>query len=275
MVDFEIPGMGTKVAVFGPKEGEKYGSQGWSLKGLQCQEDAEKTNISKGLFKVLRDLQVEKAFAPHVAPASAQIAEIRDLKEEISLGKGISLYRNSGIPTDGIFLGKGHAFVMSGAGCPIIIARSGRHIAVAHAGRDSLIDRGTVVGEPTRESISVVYSLIEAFMDRGIGPEEVEMGMLFSIPVSVFGHDFDHKEHGEFNLALSMFIEDRWPESGSLHREDAVYPSLEGIFLSQAKEVGVQNAWTGHSLAGHQNLAHTRDGKSPARRNLIVVKRTS
>ena len=275
MCRFKIQELSVEVSAYCPKKGERNGSEGWSLRSLQTQDDVGRSNLSKGVYKVLKELHVERAFAPHVVPASANVININMLIESINLGGNVVLYRNSSVPADGVFLGTGHAFVMSSAGCPVIVAKAGRQMIVAHAGRDSLIDRGLVLGKPTRKLSSIVYAIMEAFSERGANADETSMCMLFSIPSSKFEHRFDHPEYGTYNRALSDFIENRWP-SGIRKNDNGVFLDLENIFLEQTREVGIhQNAWVDHSLAEHEHkdLAHTRDGKDPRRRNLIVVKR--
>jgi len=275
MFSEEIPQLGVQVVASCPGEAKKYSSHGWSLQTLQTIKDIWRSNIFKGVREVLRKMQVKRAFAPHVVPASANVVNINVLHEQIDLGKNIVLCRNNSVPADGVFLGKGHAFVMSSAGCPIIVAKAGRQMVVAHASRDSLIDRGAVMDNPSRRNVSVVQSIVKEFLDRGASLNEISMCMLLSIPADRFEHRFDHPKFGDYNTALAIFIDEKWPRSGTIHDNEGVFPNLEGIFLEQAKQVHVCSVWTEHPLAKHSELAHTRDGHpdSACRRNLIVVKR--
>lgn len=229
--------------------------------------------LVKGLRSVLKEIGVHKAFAPNVAESSAEIIGTDELKNEILIDRNITLHRNQSIPADGIFLNLGETFVMSSAGCPVIIATAGEQMIAAHAGRDSLIDRGAVIGEPTRSNLSVVYSIIGAFIKKGFRPSEIKMWMLFSIPPAKFKHDLNHWEHGEQNRALAEFVS-KWCPNGVTRKNGSIFLNLEEIFLQQAHMYGVQNALAMHSLTQFPAMAHTHDeSKNPKRRNLIVIKR--
>lgn len=252
-----------------------HGLSDWSLKSMQNQQDADNNlPLVDGLYVVLHQIGVRKAYAPNVVPASAQIIESSLLKP-IDLGNDVFLHRDRNIPADGVFLKPGEAFVMSGAGCPIIIATGGEHMVVAHAGRDSLIHRGAVIGKPTRKHISVVHSIVDAFMERGIPADEIAVCMKFSIPTDAFEHQFDHPQFGEYNRALAMFVDKRWPGCTSRKNGNGMFLSLECVFLKQTIEAGIHRWVAEKSLTECTDLAHTRDGKDPNRRNLIVVKRCS
>ncbi|MCX6787164.1 MAG: hypothetical protein NTY93_01405 [Candidatus Kaiserbacteria bacterium] len=274
-----------KVWALSPNEIEKYGvKRNWSLKPLQTQEDVPREpELVAGLRDVLQKMNVHKAYAPHVASASAQVIDINELTERINLGAGRYLYRNCSVPADGVFIKPQHAFMMSSAGCPIIIATGGEHMVVAHAGRDSLIDYAAVIGEPDRQQVSIVDSIVEAFIMRGVSRDEIAMCMLFSIPVEKFEHKLNHPSHGYYNQRLDQFAEVRWP--GCIHRSNgSLFLDLETVFKKQAlkAEIGEKNVQVMDSLSLHSSLAHTHDGKKNpvdergheiSRRNLLIVKR--
>ena len=98
------------------------------------------------------------------------------------------------------------------------------------------------------------------------------MCMQFAIPAKWFEHTMDHPEHGAYNRALERFVGARWPD-GIIRKNGSLFLDIEDIFLEQAREAGVRHAWSAHSLADFPDLAHTRDGRDPRRRNLFVVKR--
>ncbi|MBU6388643.1 hypothetical protein KGQ72_02100 [Patescibacteria group bacterium] len=219
-------------------------------------------------------MRADKAYAPHIEPASARIVDTTELKEKIRLG-AVDLFRNHDLPADGTFLEPGDAFVMSAAGCPIIIAadRYGRYVVVAHAGRDSLIDRGAVVGEPTEgRHLSVVHAVVAAFEQRGMPARDLEMHMLFSIPVSVFDHDLDHPQYGRYNRQLGEFVDERWRRCTD-YKDGSLFLNLEHIFIAQAAEMHVVSLQAVHRLDHYPDLAHTHDGEDRGRRNLFIVKR--
>lgn len=250
----------------------QFGAPDWSLRSLQKQEDLGKNFfVGSALCMALHGTRARRAFAPNVALASAAIANNVEMKDRIRLWN-IDLYRNKDLPADGVTLDPGEAFVMSAGGCPVIIASGGGSMVVAHAARDSLIDRKAVGGTPGREHISVVRSIVAALKKRGVRPGEVTMCMLFSIPVETFGHSFDHPEYGAYNRALETFINERWPDC-TTRGNGGMFLDLERLFVEQARQEKVQGAWAMLSLRECPALAHTRDGKGRERRNLIIVKR--
>jgi len=262
------------VAVFDPEDAEEQGIPNWSLKHLQ--HDRDKTHchlLAKGISKKLRELGVSDAFAPHVAAASGHVVNAMDMTNRIRLNKNC-LHRNPGLPADGVFLDTNNAFMMSSSGCPIIMASAGNEFVAAHAGRDSLIDRGAVIGTPIRKHVSVVDTIVEKFEGHGAQPCDIVMVMLFAIPAEAFAHPEDHPRYGQFNRALADFVGNRWP-GGVFQKQKQIFLDLEKVFVEQALQKGVRQVWAAHSMLKYPSMSHTRDGKDIERRNLIIVKRTS
>jgi hypothetical protein len=273
--DVPVGRLNATVAALTPRDAEMQNIATWSLKHFQTQEDVPKQpRLAKALTHLMYCLGVHTAYAPNVVPASARIVDIGDLDVCINSGTELQLYRRQGLPADGVFLEPNEAFVMSGAGCPIIIATADNSFIVAHASRDSLIDRGAVTGNPTRNCISVVESVVNAFTEKGVPVSDISMCMLFAIPRDVFEHREDHPQYGEFNRALGMFIDSRWPGC-VVRRNGSLFPDIGSVFVEQARQQEVRCAWAMHSLAEHPDLAHTRDGKGSDRRNLVIVKRNA
>jgi hypothetical protein len=268
--------LGITVAALQPLESEKYGLLNWSLKSIQNQKDADAKEhfvLVSGLKAVFKEMGLHRVFAPNIAPASARIIDTRLLKEAVNLGEDIVMYRNQDEAGDGVFLGRGTGIAMGIAGCPAVIATAGEQMIVAHAGRDSLIDRGAVLGEPTRRHVSIVDAIIEAFLERGISPNDIVMCMLFAIPAKEFVHSFSHPEYGLYNYRLCEFIHKNQWSNGMDSQKNLLYLDLEMIFQEQARQNGVQNVFFGCSLDEFPALVHTRDGGGPNRRNLVVIKR--
>jgi hypothetical protein len=216
-------------------------------------------------------MKAHKCYAPNVAAFSAHIVNKNTPKKAIHVGNKVTIYRDKAVLADGVFVPKGHAFIMSAAGCPIIIATGGDRMIVAHAGRDSLIDRGAVMGNPSRVRMSVVDSIVEAFRKRGVPARRVSMRMILSIPTRMFKHKFRDNGHGEFNQALCELVANKWPSGVILHGKSGLI-DLENIFLEQAAQLGISDVQASHSLDEFPALAHTRDGKGHSRRNLIIIR---
>ncbi|MFZ3044262.1 MAG: hypothetical protein WA058_04130 [Minisyncoccia bacterium] len=246
----------------------------WSLKPLQKKEDIV---VHFRLAKVLSDtfyaLRVRDAFAPNVAPANARIVGSSQLTDAIELGAAM-LHRNQELPADGMFLRAGQSFVMSAAGCPLIIAGARGVMVIAHAARDSLVDRGALQGKPTRKHLSVVNAIIEELGRYNILAPEISMIMLFAIPATAFEHNETHPVHGAYNRLLIQHIDAQYPY-GIIRKDGKTFLDLEQVFIGQARQAGVRGMWATHSLGAFSHLAHTCDGKGTDRRNLYVVRRNS
>ena len=262
------------VNAWSPDDALQYGVESWSLRQMQTQDDAVRDpSLARGLRIALAG--VKTAYAPNVAVSSAAVVPTENLKKNKIQLRGTSIYRNKEAPADGVFLNRDEAVVMSGSGCPIIIATAGRRMVVAHAGRDSLIERSAVLGMPTRRHVSVVNAIIEALLGKGEPLNGIVMCMLCSVPAELFEHRFDHPQYGSYNHALVNFVDARWPGCTTRRGNVAVFLNLESVFTAQALEAGVWHTWAMSSLRDYTALAHTRDGKCPSRRNLFVVKRNT
>ena len=275
MFAFEKMGLGklnATVNAWSPEDARWYGFRNWSLRELQTQDDSVRLHsLSKGIRSALVSVGVRTAYAPNVAAMSAVIANPEDMTKKILLER-TELYRNAEFPADGVFIGPGQAFVASTSGCPLIIATAGEHMIVAHAGRDSLIERNAVLGKPSRRHVSVVYAIIEELLKKGESLNEIVMCMMFSVPAESFDHHPMHPEYGTYNRELIKMIDMLW-DGSTVRKNGCVFLDLESVFVNQAREIGVRCAWAIHSLREFPALAHTRDGKDPSRRNLFVVKR--
>ncbi len=243
--------------------------KGWSLAPVQEQKDIEDYPLlAMGLRDNLRGMGVHRCYATNVAEFSGNVLiNPNDLRKEIDLGKNILMYRDRSIKADGIRIPRGRALIASGRGCPFIVATSDEYMFVAHAGRDSMIDRGVIDGKPTRGNISVVESLIEAFLELGVPAEEITMRMEFSIPATVFEHRFNGPD-GEHNHKLWEFIQEQWP-TAAVQRNGGILLDLEELFERQAREAGVTDARAENSLPELPNLVHSRNS---TKSNLFVFK---
>ncbi len=265
------------IAIFGPKDAREHYLGSWSLSPLQknCAPDAkgEHERLTHGVGRTLRSLGVQTAYAPRVGPASAKIVESWQLQECIPLGN-VKLFRQHNLDADGVFLDEGEAFVMSAAGCPVIIASGGEHFVAAHAARDSLIDRLFISGMRSRAFVSIVDFIVNRFRARDISPRDISMVMLFSIAPENFEHSPTHPTHGTYNRALIAIADSQWPGS-IIRRNGSTYLNLEQVFVSQAHTAGVRKVWVEHTLDSHPGFVQTSVGDNKGKRNLVVVKRSS
>ena len=152
---------------------------------------------------------------------------------------------------------------------------------VTHAGRDSLIDRGRMRGEPPRSFEGVLYAALATFQTWDIGPHRVEAHAFFSLSPSAFLHPYDHPQYGASNRALFAYINGRWgmraayevdmprPETGR-----GVAVSVPDIFIAQAKELHLFGARCYPSIPADGPYPHTRHPAKEIRGNryLVVLK---
>lgn len=264
-----------EVNAWTPADASRYYLRSWSLKPLQEPDDALKhRELTSGVSIALHTVGVKTAYAPKVAAMSGAIVPAEKLKKQIPLRNNAILKRDKDVPADGVFVRPGEAFIMSGAGCPLIIATAGEHAIISHAGRDSLIDRGAVMGKPTRNCGSVVDSIINEFLNLEMPVYDINMCMMFAVPTEKFGHPENDPQYGEFNRRLGVYAHNLWPGS-VVKRDGSIYIDLGALFVEQARQRGVRRARAVHSLDEYPDLAHTRDGEDPSRRNLYVVKRNT
>ncbi len=187
------------------------------------------------------------------------------------------LYR--GVYADGTVLSSKHAFVLSLAGCSIIKMRGkGTQLGVAHAGRDSLIDRGRLEGKRKRRYESIVMSLVEAMLKTTPSVRDLEVDILFSINPEHFPHPWSHKVYGHINKLMTEDIALQWGRQCILNYEDAkkraegkINP--EEVIRSQLISLGVLPKKIRSVPAPPRDLwADTREGNGDSlMRNAVII----
>lgn len=269
--DVAIADRRIRVGILGSEDAREYGLSNWSIKPIQSQRDVQRRRpLARGLCESFEQFKVERAYAPQVTHMRAGIVDATVLRECISLGRNIRLYRKHNLSVEGVFLEPGAAFVSTSAESAVIIATAGEHLIITHAGRDSLVDRGAVLGKPARTHVSVVQHIIAEFRKKGIPPEHIAMCLLFAPPLEALEHRFDHRKYGAYNRALGDFVDAHW--KGCTFRPSAasVCLDLESLFIEQAKEAGVRRNW---STLQQSNIDLRHSRHQPRCRNLVIVKR--
>ncbi len=267
------------VSALGPDEAQLYerNLSNWSLRDFQGPIDAESHRpLAVAISKIFTKLNITQAYAPSVASANASIIDSKDLTHGISLKGHKMLYRNTEVPADGIFLKQGSAFVMSSAGCPLIIATAGDEMIASHAGIHSLIDEAMYTNQKPRRHKSVVFSIIEALLRSvdNLKPEDIKMWVLFSIPASVFTYRFGNSQYGRRNRLFINAIKEDCPECViEMQHDNCAQIDLETLIMMHATRKGVKDIYISDSLSKHPGLTHTRKGTDYKKRNLIVVRR--
>jgi hypothetical protein len=161
---------------------------------------------------------------------------------------------------------------MSAAGCPVIVATAADQCIIAHAARDSLIDRDAVAGKPGRKHLSIVHAIVDEFGKQRLPPTSIDMAMLFAIAARKFEHSMYHPTYGDYNRRLIHLVDTRWP-GGIVYKDGLSFLDLEQVFVGQAREAGIKAVGAMGSLASYPHLVQTCVGEDAGKRNLILIKR--
>ncbi len=277
LVHVEEKRMWGAVAVLEPCEAFNRGVATWTLKRLRGPSDIfpEKTLV-KILSEILETFRIKKAYAPSASASNAEIISTAE-RGWIPIGypKKPKIMRNPTCPADGVVLNPGNGFIISTAGCPIIVATGRGEMIVARAGRDSLIDRVIVderEGMYPRAHPSVVDSIVASFGNMGVPAGGIHMHAFFAIPSHLFTHRFDHPTYGRYNRRLYEFVSERWMSAIAGKTSRSFCLSLNNLIMAQAHNAGVGSVTASHSITDHPELAHTHDGQNKNRRNLVIVR---
>ena len=187
----------------------------WSLKHLRTPEDvrthpAEATRLGR----VLASHGIKRAYAPHVAASSALVVSRSSLTDVLELPYWVQLFRNARLPAAGTDLDPGDAFIMSGGGCPVVIAIGENLCIVAHASRDSLLDRVHIMtGKKSRKYAGVLNAIV-GFAARKkntpLRPQEMDLHWHLTIPACRFAHRLDNPKFGHANRMLEQYVVRHW-----------------------------------------------------------------
>ncbi len=245
----------------------------WSLGPLYCQADVEKNRtLVEGIVSIFKRRKVKKIYAPSVAAHSARIVGAKELTTRIELGQGIVLYRNKDLPSDGVPIQVGEGWIMSGGGCPVLIA-TGRGICIPmHASRESLIDLKRIeTGESSRQHESVIHATAAYFKERGINLGEVVLRGCWNVKPENFLHPFDDPKHGSLNVRRYEDLLDRY--GPSIMTEPNGCLSLPELVMHIAKSLGFAQVGFSRSLNSNEADTRHKDKKFALMRNLVGVHR--
>jgi hypothetical protein len=188
------------------------------------------------------------------------------------------LYR--GKDADGLVLSRGNTYVVSAAGCPILILRDpvSNILGVAHAGLRSVYDEGKLKGERARKHESVVFSLSVAMRRQGVQSfAKVEALIAFSIDPQDFTFPWNHQQYGELNQKRTEYLVNRWGHEAIANydnqkRRELGRPDLAAIIKSQCTSLGIPTENIQVLSSPPKRVWHdTRQGGDILARNLIFV----
>ncbi len=260
----------------------------WSLRQLTDENEKRQRDFKLKLGTALAVQGIRVAYAPRVVAMSGAIIEQDDFPAEhsIELPSGVTLKRTA-LPSDGTFIGKNEAFVMSGGGCPVVIV-SGRGICiVAHASRDSLLDRIRMLGTPDekpREHFSLIDAIAAKVRARGFDPKDMTLRALLQVPSECFGHPMrpdlepDWRTKRKYNVVMHGWVNDLFGRGIAVERDGISYLSIGKLIARQAALAGFEHILVDElPLPADGPYAHTRhpDQELKKLRNLAIVHRIS
>lgn len=197
----------------------------------------------------------------------------------IGLGKASALYRGPLAEGYGPFESN-DAFVVSAADCALIVMKVSNVLYAAHAGRDSLIDRGLInTGKPSKEHPSIVDGLMAPLVE--VPRDEFEVFIGFTISKGPhFEHPVDHPEFGADNLRLIEAVAANFPSHEDVKLGDSFWKrgqfDMKGLIMSQFKKWGVTKFETDNVCTfsdKDKNNKHLwfSNRRTPTLRNLFIV----
>lgn len=250
----------------------------WTLRRLQTNEDGTlNQSLLQRLWYIMCKKRTYRAYAPSPVHFNAEIIDKEHLTKRITVASGFDLYRNQNTPADGTFLERGEMGIISGAGCPVIVAWYREKFIFAHAGRDSLFDRKRILsGTPSRINESVVDGILKAFGYPEIDCEEIGVSVHFSISPQALIHERNHPTYGAFNEKMFLDLRE-WGAECAYHNDDStlIHLNLPELIRRQFIKYGVPSKRIHlHEtyVDEHPDLVHTR-GPDRERRNLIIIVR--
>lgn len=181
---------------------------------------------------------ITDVFMPDVTDSSARMvwADLKFTPWRQNLVAGVNFFHDN--RADGVWLTKPSAFFVASGDCPTFIARlPDGTIAVAHASRDSLMDRAVIDVKDVvhRDYESVVMAALAGWTDER---EITQTALLCGIGAKSFGHPYDHPEYGQRNRKMIEHLLCRWGAETVLNPHELGQISLCGIVRAQLTRLG-------------------------------------
>lgn len=176
----------------------------WSL------AEKNKRNALVNLGWVTQGMNLQNIYAPSSSQFNAVICTHDDLQEHIPLVINNVMVRR-GCNADGTTLEKAQdAFWVSSADCPTVITYDQKKglVIAAHAGRDSLIDRGRIAGKPPRTHETVVHTIVDYHGYDTM--QRLQVFIACGIKSANFEHRWNDEKYGMTNEAMTKDVVERW-----------------------------------------------------------------
>ncbi len=256
----------------------------WSLDRLKIEgdqaTDADFISLFLGVLSYLNPAGSGKVYAPNTSLPTARVSHPEKFSRKIVVGARTVIHTNPDYPTEGTWPEPDEFVVYPTGGCPILVFEGGGQLCVAHAGRDSLVDRERIkTGKKSREHESVIHAVVHEFRERGItGPGTIRVHGFFGLPPRAFDHSRDHEIYGTINqrMAEELNVPGRKPviahskkagtevfDLGALvHNQCEDIPEIAHVRYDFSLERVGSHAYTKHPIE------HLRD-----KRNLAAIAR--
>ncbi len=236
--------------------------------------------LTRVLMEFLERNEVRRAFAPRLRFTRA-VVEASDMDICIMLPNGIPLWRTSE-PRDATNLPEpGDACIGSYAGCAALAMVCGSEMVAGHGGRESLIDRDVVSKTPGHEDQGSIVDAMARAVSCG-DPERLARASCRSFyNLARRGHRYayDHPEHGDFNRALSAFLEEKHDAKMAriLVEDESGFELDQGLLIgAQADVYGFHRVSTSISPLRSNSVYATTYHNNECRRgqrNLVAIVR--
>lgn len=149
-----------------------------------------------------------------------------------------------GAKADGLLLRKGSSAGFLTADCPTLVVMDVKKelLLAAHAGRDSLLDRGQIYsGEPTRENFSVIEGVMKVLRKYKVRAEDLFVGVYCGIGWQHFAHSFSKKGYKKKNRQLFSYLRKVYgPQCFKQVNQHALGIDLFEIIVAQLEAYGVK-----------------------------------
>jgi hypothetical protein len=219
------------------------------------------------IAELLRYYGIQRAFVPDT-DFSGLIA--RGNEEPIILYQEGGVTLETAKSREGTFIDRGEAVVVCTGGCPVVIATDKRRIlCVAHAGRDSLVDREKILSkQASREDEGVIDQMARSLREIGVDPGMMELHGYFGIHREIFAHDLSD----ERNQMMHEYINERWPRS-SITKPGFACIDLGALIFQQGIKAGFGSVKYGSVIpVDETEFPTTRSpGGRGSFRNLAIV----
>lgn len=247
----------------------------WTLRRLKKPEDARsESELCERLEWAIANLgAVTAVLAPSPMQFNGRVCAEEELTEAIKLPRGGLIKR--GAFADGVELKPGQAFMMSSADCFLVVARSGKRVVAAHAGRDSVLNRKLIEsGDSPFKYKNVVASVVEKFPEN----ESIEVFVGLGFGNDGFAHPWDHRKHGAYNRLMTRFVIDTYgkdcvagaPEEGRIKLGDIIVEDFVrwGVPRENITRDAVDTSADSHNGSGYTWHSHRRGDTT---RNLVIA----